>query len=135
MRKRALDTNRLIKIWHGKLPHPGGFGAVSSEATAVEAARRWLTEYPQDDLLTPVRLEFIGGARDKDELAWADAFLAEFELIDDGKVIPQDWAEAEQLARRVRYTGRARDALDCVILAICHRLHIDLHSSDSGLPS
>ena len=135
MKQRALDTNRLIKIWHGKLPHPGGFGAVSSEATAAEAATRWLEEYPQDVLLTPIRLEFVGGTRDKDELGWADAFLAEFELIDDGEVIPRDWAEAERLARRVRHAGRARDALDCVILAICKRLHIDLYSSDSGLPS
>lgn len=134
MKRRALDTNRLIRIWQGKLPHPGRFGTVSSSATAVEAARRWLEVNPNDVLVTPVRLEFLGGTRDKDELTWADAFLGEFELVDGGDVIPQDWREAERLARRVRPGGRSRGALDCIILAVCTRLHIDLHSNDTGMP-
>jgi len=134
MRRRSLDTNRLIQIWHGKLPHPGRFGTVSSEATAVEAAQRWLRANPKDVITTPVRLEFLGGTRDRDELTWADVFLGEFELLDGGDVIPQDWAEAERLARRVRRGGRSRGAIDCVIVAICTRLRADLYSDDTGLP-
>lgn len=134
MAAQVLDTNKLLAFWRGSLPRPGGFGGVHSTREAVEAARRVLDVYPDAALVTPVRLEFLGGTRDEDELAWADAFLGEFELVDAGNVIPADWVDAERLARRVRRGGRSRGALDCVILALCNRLHADLHSDDTGLP-
>ena len=131
---RVLDTNRLLAIWHGKAPLAGKTVRVTSVKTAEDAVRRWLRENPDDVIVTPVRLEFLGGVRDKDELTWADAFLDGFELLDGGDVIPQDWTEAERLARRVRHGGRARGAMDCVIVAICRRLHADIDSDDTGLP-
>ena len=134
MARQVLDTNRLLAFWHGKLPRPGQFGSVRSVNHAVEAAERVYMSYPDAALVTPVRLEFLGGTRDKDELSWADAFLDEFDVIDSGDVIPQDWAEAERLARRVRHGGRSRGAIDCLIVAICNRLHLELYSDDSGLP-
>lgn len=134
MVRQVLDTNKLLVFWHGKMPKPGSHGSVRSVRAAVEAARRVFEVYPDPFLVTPVRLEFLGGTRDKDELLWADAFLGEFELLDGGDVIPPDWAEAERLARRVRRGGRSRGALDCIIVAICNRLHADLSSDDTGLP-
>lgn len=135
MTSQVMDTNKLLAFWRGNLPRPGGFGGVHSTREAVEAAGRVFEVYPNAVLVTPARLEFLGGTRDRDELAWADAFLGEFELLDAGDVIPQDWAEAERLARRVRHGGRSRGALDCVIVAACNRLHADLHSDDTGLPT
>ena len=63
----------------------------------------------------------------------ADIFLAEFELLDGGQVLTEDWEEAERIARRIRGKGRARGAIDCLILAICDRLNADLYSHDTGM--
>lgn len=130
MKPRVLDTNILIEIWHGRWR---GGKPVRTEELAAEEPRKWLKKYPNDGILTPVRLEFLGGVRDKDELRLADIFLAEFPLFDDGEVLNQDWQEAERLARRVPRNGRARGAVDCLIAAICKRLNADLSTNDTGI--
>ncbi len=130
MKNRVLDTNVLIKIWHGRWP---GGKPVRSEASAVAEPRKWLKKFPNDGTLTPIGLEFIGGTRDKDELRLSELFLGEFELLDEGKVLVGDWREAERFARRIKGEGRARDAVDCLILAICKRLNADLDTHDTGM--
>ncbi|MGL6097232.1 MAG: PIN domain-containing protein [Fimbriiglobus sp.] len=131
MAGRVIDTNKLIPRWRGTRPSPG---PVRSAESARAAARTWLSLSPNDGILTPVRVEFLAGIRDKDELQWADVFLAEFVLFDGGRVLPEDWQEAERLARRVPRDGRPRGTLDCVILAICNRLNLGFSSDDTGLP-
>lgn len=131
MAKRVLDTNVLIRLWRGGAPSPG---PVNSLESARAAAQAWLEIEPHDVIVTPVRIEFLAGVRDREELKLADEFLAQFEVLDDGRVLPDDWKIAERLSRRVPWNGRARDALDCLIVAICERLHADFRSEDTGLP-
>lgn len=130
MKNRVLDTNVLINIWHGKAPE--GKPVRSDEAARAEPLK-WLKRFPADGIVTPVRLEFVGGTREKDELRLADLFLAEFDLLDGGIVLPEDWDEAQRIARRIRGSGRARDAIDCVIRAICDRINADLYTFDTGI--
>jgi predicted nucleic acid-binding protein len=130
MRNRAIDTNILIEIWHGRWPD--GKPVRSDESATVEP-RKWLRKYPHDGILSPTRLEFLGGTRSKDDLKLADIFLSEFPLFDDGAVLTEDWEEAERLARRVPRSGRSRGAIDCLLVAICRRLNLDLHSNDTGI--
>lgn len=131
MPARVLDTNYLIRIWHGRFP---GRARVDSEVSAVRVARDWLRDFPQDVIVTPVRLEFQGGSRDRDELRRCDLFLAEFHVLDEGRIVPADWQQAERLARRVPRDGRSRGAIDCLVRAICIRLHADMATDDTGVP-
>jgi predicted nucleic acid-binding protein len=130
MKNRVLDTCILFDIWHGRSPSKI---RVRSDKTASTAALTWLKKYPNDAIVTPVRLEFLGGTKDKDELRLADLFLAEFEVLDEGRVLVEDWREAERFARRIREKGRSRGAIDCLILAICERLNADLYTHDTGM--
>ena len=79
-------------------------------------------------------MEFIAGARDAAELERMRAFLAEFVVIDHGRILPQDWKRALALAERIPSDGRPRSALDCLIRAIADRLHYDVDTADSGMP-
>lgn len=131
MKTRVLDTCILLDIWHGR--SPSKIKVRSKKKTARSAARTWLKKYRSDGILTPIRLEFLGGVQSKDELKLADLFLAEFELLDEGKVLIEDWRLAERYARWIRDKGRARGAIDSLILAICERLNADLFTRDSGM--
>ncbi|HET6572946.1 MAG TPA: PIN domain-containing protein [Fimbriiglobus sp.] len=124
-----IDHNVVLGNWHGRGP---GRKPVRSEETARQAARSWLREHPEDGLVTPVRLEFIAGTKDREEQRLGDLFLGEFPLFDDGRILPEDWGAAERFARRIRGTGGARGVIDCLILALCVRLHADLYSLDKG---
>ena len=130
MKRRVLDTNVLLEIWHGRWP---GGKPVRSDESAVAEAQKWLKKFPNDGILTPIRLEFIGGTRDKDELRLAELFLDEFELLDEEIILAEDWDEARRIARRVGRNGRARGAIDCLIRALCDRLNADLYTRDSGM--
>ena len=130
MKNRVLDTCILIDIWHGR---SASKIRVRSDETAREAAQTWLKKFPNDGILTPIRLEFVGGTKDKDDLRLADIFLTEFELLDEGSVLVEDWREAERRARWIREKGRTRGALDSLIRAICDRLNADLYTHDTGI--
>ena len=62
--KRVLDTNILINLWHGRYR---AFSKVDSLRSAEKTAKAWLKREPDDGILTPIRLEFLAGIRDKDE--------------------------------------------------------------------
>jgi predicted nucleic acid-binding protein len=130
MGARVIDTNVLIWLWHGR---PPATRPVRSEETADAAATAWLRAHPGDAILTPVRLEFLAGTRDKEEQRLADRFLSHFKVLDGGRVLPDDWKRAEHFVRRVRGTGTARQLVDCLLLAICDRLHAELHTRERGL--
>lgn len=131
MTRRVIDTNKLIQLWRGRPPAPA---PVRSEVTARAAAEAWLRAAPLDGVVTPVRLELLGGARDKDEVKLTEYFLGQFPLFDGGVVLPEDWTQAERLAKRVRVGGRSRGAMDCLIRAICNRLGLQLRTDDTGIP-
>jgi predicted nucleic acid-binding protein len=130
MKYRVLDTNILIEIWHGRWP---GGKPVRTEESAAAEARKWLKKYPGDGILTPIKMEFIGGTRSKDELKLTDLFLGEFEILDGGEITSEDWIGATRIARRIKGKGRARDAIDCLIRAICKRINADLLTRDTGI--
>ncbi len=131
MANRVLDTNVLIRPWRGQLL---GLRRVDSEASAQASAAAWLRLPPDEAIVTPVRVEFLAGTESRDELRLADVFVSHFPLLDGGRVLPQDWDEAERYARRVPFDGRRRGALDCLIRAICDRLHADMYTGDTGFP-
>jgi predicted nucleic acid-binding protein len=140
-RRIVLDSSYLFRIWRGEYPVPGGHGRVTSVHTAIEAAQRWLKQAPSDCIILPVRLEFLCGIRQADELSWAEAFLNSFFLLDDGKVLQEDWDFAERLAKRISTRGRnpredvsARQLGDCLIRAICKRKHADIKTVDEEFP-
>ena len=95
-RPRVIDTNVLVRLWRGLAPSRG---RVVSRDSADEAVQTWLGLYKLDVIVTPVRLEFLGGTRDRDELKLADYFLSLFPLLDRGRVLPEDWIVAERYAR------------------------------------
>ena len=103
MARRVLDHNVVLGIWHGRGPSRK---PVRSEETARLAARGWLREHPEDGLVTPVRLEFIAGTKDREEQRLGDLFLGEFPLFDDGRILPEgvtpDVVVGDLSGRRVR---------------------------------
>lgn len=127
MRRRVLDTNVLVTLWHSSA------GRVQSERAADDVAQAWLVAHPRDGVVTPVRLEFLGGTRSRDELRIAEYFLGLFDLLDGGRVLVEDWQVAERYAKRVPFEPRPRGAIDCLILAICVRLNASLFTFDSGM--
>ena len=126
MARRVIDTNRLIQIYR--------LAKVKTEDEAREAASARLRANPDDGVLTPIRIEMLVGTRDKAETRRTEVFLAQFVVFDNGRILPQDWEEAERLAKWVPAGGRARDAVDCLILAICTRLKLDIDTEDTGFP-
>lgn len=128
-RSRVIDHNVVLAIWHGRVPDGR---KVRTEETARLAADEWLHKHPGDGLVTPVRLEFLGGTDDREEQRLGDLFLDRFPLYDGGRVLPEDWAVAERYARRIRGTGTKRDVIDCLVLALCDRLNADIYTLDLG---
>ena len=84
--------------------------------------------------MTPVRIEFLCHATTREILDVYEAFLAEFDVIDEGEVVPEDWSEAVRLARRIPRSGRPRQLGDCLIRAIAKRLRYDVMTNDMDFP-
>ncbi len=133
MRPRVIDSNILLALWHGRFPSPTKV-KVRTKPTAQLVAGAWLKLNPGDGVLTPIRLELVGGSLDRDAVRLTDYFLDLFPLFDDGDVRREDWDAAARLARRVPFEPRPRGAMDCLIRAICQRLRLDLETQDTGVP-
>ena len=126
MLPKVLDANRLIRHWRAAPPR--------SIAQARAAARQLCDRHGTRAIVTPVVIELLGGTRDKDELARARVFLAEFQVIDDGRILPEDFVHARALAERIPHVFRPRTFADCLIRAIADRLHYDVDTADAGMP-
>ena len=127
MRRRLLDTQRLIAHW--KRRREG-----RPEATIrVEEAKKWAQELiafrKTDAIATPVRVEFLAGVHNPDDLLLARAYLADFRVVDDGMTTAETWEEAERLASWAR--GAPRKLGDCLIFAIASILGYEVDSEDS----
>src|SRR3989442_1025024 len=119
MSQRVLDTSILINHWEQR------FGGGRQRFSTVDS-RRWareLIELRQTDIIvTPVVIEFLAGTRSGHELKMARAYLAEFRVADEGRVVQDDWDRARALAERVPSDGHRRQLGDCLIRAIADRL-------------
>jgi predicted nucleic acid-binding protein len=129
----VIDSNILLALWHGRFPSPTKV-KVRTKRTAKLVVLAWLKINPGDGVLTPIRLELVGGGLDRDAVRLTDYFLDLFPLLDGGDVRREDWDAASRLARRVPFAPRPRGAVDCLIRAICQRLGLQLETLDTGLP-
>ncbi len=126
MLPKVLDANRLIRHWRAAPPR--------STSQARASARQLCERHGTRAIVTPVVIELLGGTRDKDELARARAFLTEFHIIDEGRILPEDFVRATALAERIPHVFRPRTFADCLIRAIADRLHYDVDTADAGMP-
>jgi len=65
----------------------------------------------------------------------ARTFLGEFDIVDEGRILPDDWEVAKQIAQRVLRDRSPRQLGDCIIRAICKRLHLDVFTADRRFPN
>jgi predicted nucleic acid-binding protein len=132
MARWVLDTSVLISWWHGRLPNTR---RVVDTASARDAAQTLGELHDEAFIVTPVRVELLCGARDRSELALTRYSLDQFQVLDKGRVLVEDWTEAERLASRIAARKKARDFGDCLIRAIANRFHATVLTFDEQMPS
>jgi predicted nucleic acid-binding protein len=128
MRRSVFDTNILIRHFQELRPFDR-----STPAHAHECASRLISRYEADAIVAPVEVEFLCGVLSEHERRLREAFLATFRIIDQRRVLPEDWQEAKRLAKHPGYVPRPRDLGDCLILAIADRLRHEVITDDRGL--
>jgi len=128
MPKRILDTEVLIRHYN-KMTKPKTVEAVRAHAHELINIQdtKWI--------LWPIRIEFLCGVRNSDELKLYAAYMEPFQLLDKPDIKSQDWSEAERWAQRVREAGRARKLGDCLIQAIAKRLNAEVVTMDPDFRS
>jgi len=131
MAGRVLDTNKLIRHW--KRFRPAG------EKTELEAetwAKRLILIEATDAIVTPVELEMLGGDLNERDRRLTRAYLKPFRVIDQGRVIREDWEAARRLVERIPRGSapRPRGLVDCLIIAIATRLNHEVWTDDQGMP-
>ena len=128
-RLRILDTNVLI----------GHLRLLPSTQRKPNQVKKWALElietYNTNLIGSPVRIEFLAGSNNPDELKLFLAYIEQFEVVDDRQIPRQDWVEAERLAKRIRRGGRRRKLGDCLLQAIALRLNCDIVTADSDFNS
>jgi predicted nucleic acid-binding protein len=131
MRKRVLDTNKLIRHW--KQYRPAG---EKTELGAENWAKKLIVFERTDAIVTPVELEMLGGDLSARDRRLTRAYLKPFKVIDRGRVIKEDWDEARRLVERIPRgpAPRPRGLVDCLILAIAARLNHEVWTEDQGMP-
>lgn len=124
-RFRILDTNVLINHLRGLPESQKQTKRVKSWALAL------IETYATNLIASPVRIEFLCGARTRHETELYQAYLQPFEVIDDCQIPRQDWLQAERIAKHIKDSGRARKLGDCLLIAISDRLHCDIVTGDT----
>lgn len=127
MPRRVLDTNVLIGHW-------ALFLQSEQHRQTADAVRRWAKRlidlHGSDAILSPIYIEFVAGMRNEREARLARAYLGEFDVVDEGRILPRDWEKARELAERVPRDGLRRQLGDCLIRAICLRLKYDVFTHE-----
>lgn len=131
MSRFVFDTSVLIASWRRRFR--GSLERVS-EQKAAALADDIIDDYQINAIVTPVYLEFVAGVRTAHELKLARAFLGRLTVVDDRRILPQDWDDAQRRAQRVPRNGRPRDVVDCLIAALAERYHYEVWSLDTGFP-
>jgi predicted nucleic acid-binding protein len=128
----VLDTNILINFWIKKIK-----GKRLSDLTRSDAAR-WGRELIKlqgtNAILTPIYIEYVCGEGHAHAVSLARAYLQPFDLVDEGRILEQDWDEAKRIAHRVLPDNSPRQMADCLIRAICKRLHLEVFTADRRFP-
>ena len=124
MPRRVFDTNYLCGHWH-KVRRD-----VATVSQAKAAGRQLLILHGSDGIFTPVKIEFLAGARDSLELRLFQAYLSAFPVLDNGETPSRDWTETTRIAQRIPTNGKPRQLADCLIRATANRLHCEVLSGD-----
>ena len=132
MARSVLDTNVLIYQWNRR---SRGAAQPRSKTAVFDWARELVRMHDTDAILTPVKIEFACGVRSRNELKLAENYLSVFCIADKGKILPEDWKEAERLARRVPSNRKPRQLGDCLVRAIARRLRLDVITYDATFPT
>jgi len=132
MARRVLDANILINHW--RRTFGGVIGNQISERQAVQCARQLIDEQRSSAILSPIYIEYLCGPQSAREVRNARAYLEEFEVLDEGRVLPQDWGESKRIAARILRDRAPRQMGDCLIRAICNRLNLDVYTADIQFP-
>jgi predicted nucleic acid-binding protein len=126
MLPKILDANRLIDHWRHARP--------KTVAEARRAAQELINLRGTNPIVTPVAIEFLGGTNGEDDLKRHRAFLEEFEIAAQGRILDIDFVRARSLAERTPIPFHPRSFADCLIRAIADRLHYDVDTKDKGMP-
>ncbi len=128
-----LDTNLLIGRWKRSRRLPL---ADYLPSDAREWADGLIALHKTNLIVSPVYLEFVGGAVDRREMSLTLAFLERFEVADQWRIRPEDLAEARRLAERIPPGPKPtpRGAADCLIRALAIRLRCVVLTDDRGMP-
>jgi predicted nucleic acid-binding protein len=86
-----------------------------------------------NSIVCPVELEFLAGITDPREMDLAEEFFKRFRIIDERRILPEDWLEARRIAKHVLKDSGRRDLSDCLIAAIVNRLRREVLTKDRGL--
>jgi predicted nucleic acid-binding protein len=134
MMKRVLDSNKLIDHW--RKFKPGSNPRSNRSAAEAEAWARLLIQIEGTDaIVTPVELEMLGGDLNRRDRDLTRAYLKPFRIIDEGRILPEDWEEARRLIQRIpRWNPRPRGLVDSLIQAIASRLNYEVWTFDKGMP-
>ena len=142
--RRILDSNVLIQYIR-RLSNR----AQSSKRDAIRHAQILIEQKKTNCIVSPIVIEVLAGTLNGEDLAFHEAFLGQFEVIDNGEIPRDDWEKAKRFARpvivpksgrrrprrqmRPSPTTPARQLGDCLILAIARRLDCDVVTEDRGL--
>jgi len=132
MSRRVLDTNILINFWARKVA--GRRSADITPRDAVTWARELIKLHGTDAIITPIYIEYVCGQGDEQWMKPARAYLGEFEIVDAGRILPADWKVAKQIAHRILRDRSPRQLGDCIIRAICNKLHLEVLAADRRFP-
>src|SRR5271157_6097199 len=145
MRQRFFDSTKLMTELK-KLRSD------SRRADVEQLACKLIEIYDTKAIVSAVEIEVLAGVRDPHELELTEAFLDEFDIVDERRIPPQDWEQAGIIAKRVVKYDRqvprrsrrrdreqnprtqARDLGDCLIAAIALRLNYAVLTEDRGIP-
>jgi len=131
MARKILDSSVLVSYWRDRA---GDSLADWTTADARAWANALIELHGTDAIVTPVHLEFVVGALSAHELRLAQAYLGQFRIIDNGRVLPRDWEEALRIGQRVPRTPYRRQLGDCLVRAIANRFHCDVVAFDTRFP-
>ena len=131
MSRSLLDTSVLIHNWRRL---SGGRVRGRTEQEARDWANAVIGFYNTSTVATPVIIEFVAGARTGGELSLFRAYLDQFDVIDKGVVLRQDWDLARRIAERIPRDGKPRQLGDCLIRAVAQRFSCDVVTLEDRFP-
>ena len=125
MPKRILDTNRLINQFRLLQPYSS-----RKAADAIRCAKELIELFGTNAIVSPIEIEVLAGVNNAQEMELTLVFLEQFQIVDDRRILPEDWMEARRIAKHIGPASKPRDLGDCLIDAIARRLKYDFSTTD-----